>query len=535
MKKIKFFFLALILWQCARVSQPSGGPKDTEAPTLVASTPFNGQKNFKGRDIELTFSEFIKLKNAEDEIVITPALAGRLKFSVKRNKLIITPPTKWQDTTTYSVAFREGIQDINEGNPTEDLHLAFSTGPTIDSLKLSGSVTELFKEGIPTKITVAIYQSDTFDIFKHRPVFFTKTNKQGIFTIQNLKAGKYFVYAFDDKNKNSRIDSQSERFGYKVDTVFLPGKNDSIKIELIRVDARPLKLTSVRNTSTISTIRFNKQVDSVFLRTETPIIYTYGTDHSELIVYKEIKGSDSLKVNVIASDSVANRIDTAVYIKFTDSKIVNDKFKMSQWQYTFDVPTKTITMSATTNTLFASANYDSMYIQIDSTQFQPIKENDIAFDTLNRTIQIQTKLNIAVNEETLNPVVLFGKGAFVTVNKDSTKATDLKINIPKIKETGILSVEVNTDEKNFEVQLIDSKGKKVAAFTNQKKYTFSYLQPAEYKLLVIIDKNNNRRWDVGSFNLKQLPEKVLLYKNSENKTAFPIRANWEVGPLVISF
>ncbi|MGC4021993.1 MAG: Ig-like domain-containing protein [Cyclobacteriaceae bacterium] len=247
MRKIFYIILLISLWQCARQSQPAGGPKDTDPPELISSIPINGQKNFKGKTIEVTFNEFVKLKNAEDEIVITPTI-GKSKFLAKRNKVIITPSENWKDSTTYSIAFREAVQDITESNPTEDLHLAFSTGSTIDSLKFFGYVTEMFKEKLPEKITVALYQSDTFDIFKHKPIYFTKTNKKGRFSIRNLKGGKYFAYAFDDKNKNSKVDSKSERFTFKTTPIILETLKDSIVLELIHVDTRPIKITSVRNT-----------------------------------------------------------------------------------------------------------------------------------------------------------------------------------------------------------------------------------------------------------------------------------------------
>jgi hypothetical protein len=130
----------------------------------------------------LEFNEYLKLKNAKDEIIITPTIKDP-EFSVKKNIVNIELKEKLKDSTTYSISFRESIQDLNEGNPAEDLHLAFSTGPFIDSLEIAGKVTQLLK-GLPApKFTVALYQSDTFNIFKHKPVYFTQSNKKGIFKL----------------------------------------------------------------------------------------------------------------------------------------------------------------------------------------------------------------------------------------------------------------------------------------------------------------------------------------------------------------
>ncbi|MEJ0054531.1 MAG: hypothetical protein WDN75_02135 [Bacteroidota bacterium] len=50
-------------------------------------------------------------------------------MKVKKLQVLITPEKGWNDTTTYSIFFRDGVQDITEGNIPPNLKLAFSTGP----------------------------------------------------------------------------------------------------------------------------------------------------------------------------------------------------------------------------------------------------------------------------------------------------------------------------------------------------------------------------------------------------------------------
>ncbi|HTH58467.1 MAG TPA: Ig-like domain-containing protein [Cyclobacteriaceae bacterium] len=536
MKRLLLSLFSLILLQCARVSQPSGGPQDKEPPELESSIPASGEKNYKTKQIELTFNEPIKLKDPQEEIIITPPVGTKTKFLAKKNKVIITPEQDWKDSTTYSIAFRGAIQDLNEGNPTEDLHLAFSTGDYIDSLKISGTIAEIFQEKIPEKITVAVYQSDTFDIFKHKAIFFGKSNKEGKFSIQNLKPGRYFAYAFEDKNKNSRVDSKSEKFGFVGKPIDLRTGKDSIHINLIKVDSRPIKVTSVRNTNSISTIRFNKSLSKIKLTSdETKFIYSYGDNQGEVLIYKDFDKSDSVQINVSAYDSVQQELDTAVYIKYTQNKKIQENFKLTDWQIDYDPETKILQAKSTFNKLLLSANYDSIYIQIDSSNFQPIKSEELKFDTLNKIVTIQTKLKLEQKDNILNPVLLFGKSAFVSIDNDSTKAKEVKINLPTLKDTGTLSIQISTKEKHFELRLLNSSGKVVKTIRDQTKYVFKYLKPAEYRIVVVIDSNNNAIWDTAVYHKLLEPEKVVLYKNAEKKYTFPIRANWEVGPLVISF
>ena len=536
MRVLFLIFAVLAFSKCARQTQPNGGPKDTDPPELLSSTPANGEKNFHGNSIELTFDEYVKLKDPKEEILITPSPGTNTKFTAKKNKVVITPEKKFVDTTTYSIAFREGIQDINESNPTDDLHLAFSTGPTIDSLKISGSISEVFKDQVPEKITIGLYQSDTFDIFQHKPPLFSKSDKKGMFSISNLKAGKYFIYAFDDKNKNQKVDSKSERFGFIAKEVHLPQDRDSLQIRLVHLDTRKPKLNSIRNASTVSIIRLNKPLDSLRLTSEKKsIIYTYGDTRSEVVIYKDFDKKDSVKINVFGQDSLHQKLDTAVYAKFTDNKIVEEKFKISTWKVHYNLTSNLLKGEATYNKLLSSANFDSIYVQIDTVNFQPITPKEITIDTLNKTIKLTTTLNVNPKQKIPNPVLLFGKGAFISIDGDSSKAQEAKIQIPKTETTGTVSVEIKTIEPHFEVLLTTSNNTLIKSFRDLKKYTFSYLEPAEYKLTVIVDSNNNRKWDPGDFSKKEEPEKVFLYKTLDKKNSFPVRANWELGPLVITF
>lgn len=535
MRVFLVLLFAIAFAHCARQTQPGGGPKDNTPPELVSSNPTNGEKNFHGNTIELTFDEYVKLKDPKEEILVTPSFGANTKYVVKKNRVSIIPENKWLDSTTYSIAFREGIQDINEGNPTEDLHLAFSTGPTIDSLKLYGTISEVFNEKVPEKITIGLFQSDTFDIFKHKPFLFSKSDKKGKFTISNLKAGKYTVYAFDDKNKNQKVDSKSERFGFSAKEINLPQFKDSIHIDLVHLDTRPPRITSVRNANTASIIRLNKAVDRVKLSAEIPVTYTFGDTKSEVIVYKDFDKEDSLKINIYATDSLLQKIDTAVYVKYTDNKLIDEKFKIADWQLNYEPTTNSLTAETTLNKLLLSINFDSLYIQIDTINFQSIKPEEITFDTLRKAITLKTTLKINSNEKIPSPVLLFGKGAFVSINKDSSKSQDIKIKIPKAEKTGTLSIEINTSELHFEVHLSTSKNNIIKSVRDKKKITFTYLEPAEYRISIIVDANNNGKWDPGNFYLRQEPEKVILYKTLENKYTFPIRANWELGPLVITF
>jgi len=538
-------YIITLLWfalitACANVTMPTGGPRDKTPPELVSSVPASNQKNFSDKIIELTFSEDIKLKDPKEEILIVPSLGKKTLFTVKKKKLIIEPELQLQPNTTYSLNFREGVQDLTEGNPAENLRLAFSTGPIIDSLSINGSIKEIFSEKIPEKITVALYESDTFDIFKHLPTYFTKTNKEGKFSIPNLKPAAYYIYAADDKNKNLKVDSKTEKFGYLSKPIHLQEPIDSIEIAINLVDSRPLMLTSVRHTDKTTRLRFNKQLASLAINdiTHNESLYTYGPDQSEIIFYNKFNKADSVKASIHAKDSVDNSLDTVIYLKYAEFKNIDEKFQTKELKENYSFKSKLFTYQLKYNTPIQSLTLDSIYIKYDSATIKTLGANEIKIDTLKGEIVFSTHiepLSIIEGEKPKIPALILGKSALITINGDSSKLINKPIKILQEGDLATVTVKIETNTKNYIVQLTNLDNKVIEEIKNIKDHTFRHLEPLEYKLKIIIDENNNGKWDAGNFYDGVEPEKVILYKSEEGKHSFPLRSNWDYGPLLIKF
>ena len=272
-------FTTLIIG-CASLTTPSGGPKDSKPPVLIKSIPSPNQTNFKGKTVELIFNEFVKLNNPKEEIIISPSPGKNIEIKSNGTKVTITPKDNWQDSTTYSIVLREGVQDITESNSPPNLKIAFSTGPNIDSLNMSGTIKNLLLGTPADKVTVALYSSDTFNIFSHTPSYFTKTDKNGKYKLENIKAGRYGIYAFDDKNKNLKVESRTERYGFLANKIDLRKPTDSVDIGLIMMDSRPLKITAIRNVGTITRLRFNKYITDYSIQSEKEVTHAFGDNQT---------------------------------------------------------------------------------------------------------------------------------------------------------------------------------------------------------------------------------------------------------------
>lgn len=570
--------ISFLLWKCASQTTPTGGPKDEDSPILKRSNPTNKQTKFKGKQVELIFDEALKLNNPKEEIIINPDPGKDILFSVKQNRVYITPKIGWRDSTTYSISFREGIQDLNEGNPAEELHLAFSTGPTIDSLEIIGKVTQSLNEKIPEKITVALYQLDTFNIFKHAPPFFTKTKKDGTFKFENLQSGSYRIYAFDDKNKNLKVESKTEKFGFASDPILLNKNTDTVFIAIYQIDSRLLKINSIRNTGTITKLTFNKQIVSYKIHNPhtTVIHHAFGDTQEEINIYNQLELNDSIKLRIQGIDSLELKVDSTFYIKRIESKLPKEKFNSKILSATIDLATFEVIARVEFSKPIQHINYDSIYITPDEIPDRKAKEltidknkseakgerkrptkaevkkdstiikkvdpiiislssKNISIDSSKRILTIQTIIDKKIIKEKVKQLNIALEQSFiVSIEGDSSKREIKSIPITDEESAGILHIETLTKFKNYEIRLLTTNNILVEKARNVKKHTFKYLTPQEYKILYYVDLNNNGIWDCQNYYLNKEAEPTFFYK-SEGKNTFPVRSTWEIGPFILKF
>ncbi|MEZ4946887.1 MAG: Ig-like domain-containing domain [Cyclobacteriaceae bacterium] len=556
----------LLLWSCANQTTPMGGPKDETPPTLIESTPDNKQRNFKGKEVTLLFNEAINLNNPKEEILISPRSDQEIEYKVRKNTVTLIPEKGWDENTTYSIAFREGIKDITENNAPKNLKLAFSTGPLIDSMNVKGKVTMALNTKVPEKITVALYASDTFNIFQHSPNYFTLVDDKGAYSLENIKSGNYYLYAFQDNNKNLKVESRTEKFGFLKDQLELTGPIDSLIIPLISMDMRPLSINNIRNTGLTTRIKFNKSITQFTIKAETneSLVKSFGDDQTEIAIYNPKIVTDSIKIFLSSTDSIGSIMDTTFFIKPLKANSIPSDFTVSPQNIKYSLTTNTLTQEFKFSKPILFINTDSIFVRLDSLHSIPITKIDLSYDTIKKRLTVkklipqdslfrEQKIQPPTNEQitkrvngepgplprtllqTTQPELVFNKGSIISQESDTLKFQKFPITEIKKGATGTLLIEVQTNEPNFIIQLTSPDGEIVEEIKNLNKYAFQYLQPKNYKIKVILDKNNNGKWDPGNFYNREEPEPIWFYQTQDKKYDFPIRANWELGPLLLIF
>ena len=134
----------VIISACAKIGSPTGGPKDYNFPKLANSNPANFALNFNGKKIEITFDEFIQLKDIATQFIVSPPMKKKPTVLSRNKSIIITLEEPLKPLSTYRFAFGNAIHDLNESNALDNFEFVISTCSITDSLSLQGQVTNEF-------------------------------------------------------------------------------------------------------------------------------------------------------------------------------------------------------------------------------------------------------------------------------------------------------------------------------------------------------------------------------------------------------
>jgi uncharacterized protein (DUF2141 family) len=161
---------------------------------------------------------------------------------------------------------------------------------------------------------------------------------------------------------------------------------------------------------------------------------------------------------------------------------------------------------------------------------------NLSVDSLKKTLTILTRIDKKITSDSIKQISVVLEPAFMlSIEGDSSKRETITISIPAEASTGTLLIEVTTQYKNYEIHLLAADGKLIRKVRNVKKHSFKYLAAQEYKIMIYADVNNNGKWDTQNIYQRKPPEPNFFYKTQEGKYTFPIRAAWELGPLILTF
>lgn len=209
---------------CANIIPPGGGPKDTIPPHLVSALPKDSSINVKTKLVVLTFDEYVEMKDAQTNLIISPVPKNFPIVDYKLKNVTLKLRDSLESNTTYSFDFGNSVKDVNEGNIAKNFKYVFSTGKTVDYNKFSGSVILAETGKFDSTLIVILHRNlnDTA-IKKLRPRYYSRVDSKGNFIFSNLPEGKFAVYVLPN-DYSKKYDDSTKLFGFS-DTVISINKS----------------------------------------------------------------------------------------------------------------------------------------------------------------------------------------------------------------------------------------------------------------------------------------------------------------------
>lgn len=521
-------WLAVLALGCAQVREIAGGPKDEAGPVLTEALPPSGSTRFAGNRFVLRFDERVQVQRPKEGLVVSPpidppptiALAGPRAVEV-RWKGPLRP------SATYSFAVGEAIKDLAEGNLAIGLTYAFSTGDALDSLVIDGAVAQAFtgqpQEGV---LVMAYAADDTASFTAGRPAHLTRAGKGGRFRLAHLPARPLRLAALKDLNGNYRYDLPQEEIAFLPDAVAPRAAGDTA--------AKPVTLALFQEASPVQQLREAVVTDDrawrlALARPAQRITVTDIAREGGRLSWQAEWNTRRDTVLLWPSDTTA--LGEGRYAIGTDEGPLDTL----RYRALRPMPYR-LTVSLQSGADGAGTGGARLLAA------RPLRAIDAG---LARLMADSADLPFGLEADTANPRALElraslppGRGAVLLLLpkalRDIYGATHDTLRIPVGRpdpgSLGTLRVTVTGGtgtEGPLLLELTDAQGRVArSASVARAGETVAWpgLQPANYSLRLIDDRNANGQWDPGSWRAQRQPERVWQHGPPIN-----VRAGWDLG------
>lgn len=582
-KSLYYIFIiiaAAVMYSCANIGNPSGGPIDKTPPIFMRSNPTPNAVNVKDRKIEIFFDEIVTLKDPSTKIIVSPAQTEMPRMSALGRKVTVELVDSLLPNTTYTIDFSNSIQDNNEGNAIDNFAFAFSTGSVIDSMRVSGYVLDS-RTLEPMQSVVVGLQSNLADSAFHKEKLqrVALTNDRGQFTIRNVSPGSYHIFALKDLDRDYKFGNPTEDIAF-LDSIIVPSigsreaadtvYNDLNEIDTImratrpayfpndillsmfnedrksqylannlRVDSTRISLTFAAASDTmpsLSIVGRNDVPDQWYTleRSQTNDTLTYWIRPPHLV------SADTLIVatTYLRTDTASNLSWGTDTLKFTFQRQKAKKKKKNE-------ETDSLEQIRFMELHPLANGTQEVYAPLLLQTGTPIERYSREAFHLQRKLQNDTTFypaeikSIALRDSTLSRRDLMLKvdwepGAAYTLAVDSLAMTDiyglqtkpLKVdfNVRKMEEYGNIVFNIPAVRDSAIVELLDGTEKIVLrAPVKSHRAELLNLLPGKYYARLFIDRNGNGKYDTGNYDMHLQPEETVYYPGAIN-----LKKNWDV-------
>lgn len=589
-KALPVVALVALLYSCASIGRPDGGPIDETPPRFIGSNPPVGALNNKRTKISLLFDEFIKLEKATEKVVVSPPQIQQPEVKAAGKRIQVNLLDSLKPNTTYTIDFSDAIVDNNEGNPLGNFAFTFSTGAQIDTMEVSGTLLDASNLEPIKGMLVGLHANLNDSAFTKLPFDrVARTDSRGRFSIRGVAPGKYRIYALMDADQNFAFSQKSEMIAFH-DSLIIPRMEERTRMDTAWVDSltydtivekqymhylpddvilRAFKelnysqylIKSERLIPQKFTFYFAAKADTL------PVLKGLNFDEKEAFVIEKNPRNDTIHYWV--KDSLLYKQDTlAVSLTYLYTDTLNQlvprtdtlrlvskqkiqpkeepkkKKKKKKDEEEEPEPTKFLPVNVNAPSSMdvygsISLTFEEPIAYFDSTAIH-LKQKvdtlwkDVPFEFEQDSLNLK-KFNLYYDWESLGEYEFsVDSTAFHGIYGLFTDKIKQGFKVRDEEEYLTISFIVTGAGPHAFVELLDAQDKVVRKrrIEEDGKAHFYYLNPGKYAARLIEDTNGNGEWDTGNFEKDIQPEKVYYYPGYlEYKARWNVDQPWNIHAL----
>ncbi|MFH5831915.1 Ig-like domain-containing protein [Halalkalibaculum sp. DA3122] len=520
-----FGFLVYLAGGCATPTSPSGGEPDQEGPRIIQIQPEPGTTNFGGREIEISFSEFVERSSLREAIVIEPDIGLDYSLDWGRKSVAIEFDQELPDSTTILVTIGTDLSDTRGNEMTEPQKIAVSTGPDIDEGEIAGRIVDAQTGKGDTGDRVLLYRRPV-DLSR-KADYLAQTDTSGRFNFSYLSPGEYKVFWVNDQNRSKIWEKERERaqpFYREMVTLEKAGKDTLGTIYKDVSDTTRPRLQGVGLfSSRRMRLRFSENIQL--------------TDSSQITIADTLgeKYTDANPLYVLPNEQ---------YVLFAESE---DDLGAQQ---SYQVEAKNIRDLAGNNQPLSTFQFEGS-AQEDTTQqriigrkieggvypgepLEIIYAKSITGRLLTDSLQVVAgdsliegwqHVEIAGNRLRIAPPGEWEQGLDYEIrawNPGAGRRKSYALEVWHPSDFGNIEFALadSSDNRSYHLALTTSERGLIVDTTFSESVELKDLAPLEYKAIIYGDLNDNGEWDSGQVQPFKAPEPYFIQRNIPVEKAF---------------
>lgn len=535
---------------------------DSISPTLVSSSPANGDVRVETDRLILEFSERLDESSASRAVAVAPAFDRLPQVRARGRRLEIVFPDSLRDRTTYVISLGTELRDEHGVALQRPITMAFATGDVLDRGRISGKLLipasntgiggfQVFAYRLPAAFgaldSLNISPDSAIALFSgadppHRlpdprneaPTYSSEAAGDGSFQLDYLREGPYFVVALEDLNRNRRAD-EGERFALGLRPISVATADS-----LVGLEARPADLFVARRDTTPPMLRRARSISNqrIALSFDEPVLLrsisvgdwsladSMSGEPAHLASVYKLPGS-LLDVVVAARDI----LQPSTYILSSTNAPADSSGNAASVSTSFSTSANPDTLSLRfEGFLPASAPSDSIFLlradalpgvhfnqPVDSLAFQQLVEVSGPAESLAYATETEDGVGFTLR------IASVPRTFRVNVRMPDSTFTR-RFAIPSADALGSISGRV-VGQGSHTVRVEARLGNAplfLAATRPDGTFSVTQLPAGSYRLRLFLDRNENGVWDGGSL-APYIPPEAIRWLSAP----ISVRARWE--------